>query len=157
MNTNPHFQYTPSTKPAIDKLQELLQAELSAVDTYELALRSVSHVGLHHTLQEILISHSRRMERIRERLSQLGADPATGSGVWGTFAKAMQAGADLFGDRAAVAALEEGEDHALKLYKEGLDKVDNRTWKFIDNDLRPEQMRTHDLCRRLKEYMANTN
>jgi hypothetical protein len=138
---------------SVQKLQELLRTELSAVETYELALKSVSHVGLHRTLQEILVSHSRRIPQIREKIIAMNGEPPQSSGVWGAFAKVFQAGADILGDRVAISALEEGEDRGVEAYAGDMTGVDARTRKFIDGDLLPEQRRTHALCRTLKSYM----
>ena len=77
---------------SIDKLNECFRDELAAVETYEMALKSVNHVGVRHTLQELLASHGRRTDLLRDRIGSLGAEPPSGSGVWGTFAKAVQAG-----------------------------------------------------------------
>lgn len=138
---------------SVEKLQELLRTEMSAVETYELALKSVSHVGLHRTLQEILVSHSRRIPQLQEKIIALNGEPPTSSGVWGTFAKVFQTGADILGDRVAIAALEEGEDRGVEMYAGDLTGVDAKTRKVIETDLLPEQRRTHDLCRTLKTYM----
>jgi demethoxyubiquinone hydroxylase (CLK1/Coq7/Cat5 family) len=139
---------------SITKLQECFRGELSAVETYQLALKSVPHVGLHHTLQEMLTSHARRTEQIGEKIERFGGVPPTSSGVWGAFAKALQAGADLLGDRAAILALEEGEDRLLKLYTEGLGDCNARTRALVDTELLPEQQRTHRLCEMLKSYVS---
>lgn len=149
-------QQTQSAAKAEDtgKLEECFRGELSAVETYELALKSITHVGLHRALQELLESHALRSERIREQISRLGAEPPKSSGVWGAFTKVVQAGADLIGDRAAIAALEEGEDRGLAMYTTGLEGCDAKTRKFIDTELLPEQRRTHELCRSLKTYVT---
>ena len=155
MQTNINPSRTTETRDAsVAKLQECLRSELSAAETYELALKSVSHVGLHRTLQEILVSHSRRTALLREKITGLGAEAPNDSGVWGAFAKAFQIGADLLGDRLAIAALEEGEDRGVELYSKDLAECDMKTRKLIDTDLLPEQRRTHDLCRSLKTYMT---
>lgn len=139
---------------SVQKLQELLRSEMSAVETYELALKSVTHVGLHRTLQEILVSHSRRIPQLREKIVGMNGEPVTSTGVWGAFAKAFQAGADILGDRAAIAALEDGEDKSVALYTGDMTGVDAKTRKLIDTELAPEQNRTHALCRTLKSYMS---
>ena len=143
-----------ANQAAVEKLEECLRSELSAMETYELALKSVTHVGLHRTLQEIFVSHSRRADLLRARIGLGGAERAPGSGIWGTFAKAFQVGADLLGDRAAIAALEQGEDRSVKLYSEGLDGCDAETLTFFARDLAPEQQRTHDLCKTLKTFVT---
>lgn len=139
---------------SVTKLQECLRSELSAVETYELALKSVNHVGLHRTLQEILVSHSRRITQLQEKIGGLGGDPSINSGVWGAFAKVFQVGADILGDRLAIAALEEGEDRSLELYSGDLMGCDPKTRKVIEAELLPEQRRTHALCRTLKTYVG---
>lgn len=153
MNTNPSRE-TETRDASVAKLQECLRSEFSAAETYELALKSVTHVGIHRTLQEILVSHSRRTALLRDKITGLGAEASTDTGVWGAFAKAFQIGADLLGDRLAIAALEEGEDRGLELYSKDLAECDLKTRKLIDTDLLPEQRRTHDLCRTLKRYMT---
>ena len=136
------------------KLEECLRGEISAVETYGLALKSVHHVGLHHALQQLLDSHSRRVEQIRQQIGRAGAEAPTGSGVWGAFTKVFQAGANLLGDRAAIGALEEGEDRGLAMYKEDLTGCDASTRSFIETKLLPEQQTSHDLCRSLKTYVT---
>jgi demethoxyubiquinone hydroxylase (CLK1/Coq7/Cat5 family) len=153
------MQTTPSRENAsrhtsVEKLQEFLRSEISAVETYELALKSVTHVGLHRTLQEILSSHYRRTLQLREKIAGLGSEPEASSGVWGAFAKVFQAGADLLGERVAIAALEEGEDRSLEMYSADIKGCDAKTQKLVDYDLLPEQRRTHDLCRTLKTYVT---
>ena len=142
-----------ATNARTAKLEEFLKSEFSAVETYELALKSINHVGLHHTLQEILASHARRTELLTEKIGRLGADPPKSSGLWGAFAKAVQLGADLLGDRAAIATLEEGEDRGLKLYTEGVKDCEGKTRRFVETELLAEQRRTHELCRTMKGYM----
>jgi bacterioferritin (cytochrome b1) len=150
MQTNLYSE-TATKNTSVEKLEECLRVELSAVETYELALKSINHVGLHHTVQEILASHARRTELLTERIGRLGGDPPTSSGIWGAFAKVAQVGADLLGDRAAIAMLEEGEDRALKLYTDGLGDCDPNTRSFVETFL-PEEWHTHELCRSMKEY-----
>jgi len=144
---------TNTSNMSITKLEECLRLELSAVETYELALKHLDHVGLHHMCQEILASHARRTERLTEKIERLGADAVKSSGLWGAFAKAVQAGADLLGDRTAIAALEEGEDRGLQLYTEVPGECDPKTRRFIETELMPEQQRTHELCRTMKKYV----
>ena len=155
MQTNPHRE--PTTNAGIEKLQDCLRGELSAIETYELALKNVTHVSVHHTLQEILVSHARRTDQLRDKLRRMGAEPPKSSGVWGAFAKVVQAGADLLGERAAITALEEGEDRMLKVYTTNLDECDATTRRFIETDLLPAQQHTHELCRGLKSYIKATS
>ena len=127
---------------------------VTGAETCELALKSSHHVVLHHTFQEIVESHVRRTELLTEEIRRLGAAPPKSSGIRGAFAKAVQAGADLLGDRTAIAALEGGEDRGLKLYTEGLGDCDPMTRRFVETECLPEQRHTHDLCLRMQESMV---
>jgi hypothetical protein len=68
--------------------------------------------------------------------------------------RAIEASASAFGDRAAVAALEEGEDHGLRDYRADMVKLDVRERELVIVQLLPQQERTHrvmsELSRELK-------
>ena len=136
---------------SIEKLAECLRGELAAVETYELALRHVNREAARQTLESILANHKRRAELIHDKMTRAGLPVPASSGAWGTLAKAVQVGADLLSVSAAVAALEAGEDRGLRLYTSDLDELDHDTRYFIATTLLPEQRRTHDLCRSLKD------
>ena len=58
--------------------------------------------------------------------------PTDDSGPWGAFARLVEGGAKMFGEKAAISALEEGEDHGLKLYRDEIGKLDfasRRSWR----------------------------
>jgi demethoxyubiquinone hydroxylase (CLK1/Coq7/Cat5 family) len=160
MQTNPHHQ-SRANDADVEELQKLLRAEMAAVETYALAQKSIDHVGQHDTLQdvgrrgalqEILTSHSHRVEQIRTQVEGLGTEPAKSSCVWGAFAEVFHAGADVLGDRAAIDALEQIEDRLLVLYDEDALSVDAHTQRLIQDQLLPSQRYTHELCRMLKPH-----
>jgi hypothetical protein len=155
MQTHPHHQ-SRANEAGTDKLRQLLGAEMSAVETYTLSLESIDHGGLHHTLQTFLASHSHRVDQIRGQLEGLRTEPVPCSGVWAHFAKAFHAGADLGDNRAAIAALEEGEDHLLRLYEEeDALSLDAKTHRLIQDRLILSQRLTQDLCRKLESYLTS--
>jgi len=143
----------PATGLSATKLAECFRGELSAVETYEHALKHIDHVDIHQALQDILVSHSRRVELIRDRMLRAGMEVPAGSGLWGAFAKAVQAGADMLSMRTAISALEAGEDDGIRLYTKDLEGCDPETRNFISGSLLPEQQRTHELCRKLQKYL----
>jgi len=102
----------------------------------------------------MLTSHARRQDLIADSILGLGGEPPTNSGVWGVYAKVFQAGADLLGDRPAIAALEAGEDRCPKLYIEGPGGCDGETRQLIDEHLLPAHRRTNDLCKTLRDYVT---
>lgn len=135
----------PSPSRVVDQLNDFLRGELSAVETYDLALRSVRDAELATALRNIRDNHDRRVTLLRERIRTLGGEPVHGSGVWGAIAKLVQRGADLFGDKAAIAVLEEGEDRCKKMYSD-FGHLDASTRELVATQIAPEQQRTHDLC-----------
>src|SRR5438067_4952901 len=67
----------PEASDSVDKLQDCLRGELSAVETYDLALRSVKDAELGNALRQLRDSHDRRVLLLRDRLRQYAAEPTT--------------------------------------------------------------------------------
>ena len=144
-----------SPEKTIDKMNEFLRGELSAVETYDLALGKTKHAELVASLQQLRDDHAQRVALIREKILARGGAPSASSGAWGAFAKSVQAGADLLGDATALAALEEGEDHGLRMYRDAMsdDDLDAPEVKsFVSTTLLPAEQKSHDTCRALKRY-----
>jgi uncharacterized protein (TIGR02284 family) len=139
---------------SVDVLNSFLRGEISAVETYRQALEKVTEPQVRTPLQECLQSHSQRVTLLSEQVRTLGGSPSTSSGVWGAFAKVVEGGAKAFGDKVAVAALEEGEDHGRNDYKRDLDKLDAATRQVVQSRIVPEQQRTHDTMSRLKKTFS---
>jgi hypothetical protein len=87
---------------------------------------------------------------LKRRVQALGGAPDADSGVWGMFAKLVQGGADVLGERAAIAALEEGEDHGRDDYKRDVNKLDGESRRIVETQILPEQERTHRTLSTLK-------
>jgi hypothetical protein len=134
----------------VDTVNKFLRGEISAVETYDQAIERLSKSTFVADLVECRRSHEERAELLRQQIVRLGGKPAESSGVWGGFAKLVEGGAKLFGEKAAVAALEEGEDHGLKLYRTDLSKLDPVTRDFVERSLLPAQGRTHQVLSTLK-------
>jgi uncharacterized protein (TIGR02284 family) len=139
---------------SVDVLNSFLRGEISAVETYRQALEKVTQPEVRTPLQECLQSHSQRVMLLSEQVRALGGSPSTSSGVWGAFAKAVEGGAKSFGDKVAVAALEEGEDHGRNDYKRDLDKLDAASRQVVQARIVPEQQRTHDTMSLLKKTLS---
>jgi uncharacterized protein (TIGR02284 family) len=137
----------------VETLNSFLRGEISAVETYRQALGRVSDDRLRDTLEECQHDHEHRVEELRERIRRMGGEPAEDSGVWGTFAKVVQGGADMLGDKAAIQALEEGEDHGLHDYQRDVDQVHGEARRFVKMELLPAQKRTHERLSRLKRTL----
>ncbi|WNG59807.1 DUF2383 domain-containing protein [Archangium gephyra] len=137
----------------VETLNSFLRGEISAVETYRQAIGRVSDERLRSQLEDCMHDHEHRVEAIRDRVEKLGGKPVEGSGVWGAFAKLVQGGADLLGDKTAIQALEEGEDHGLADYQRDMDKTHGEARRFVRMELLPSQKRTHAQMSRLKKTL----
>lgn len=135
-------------------LNSFLRGEIAAVETYRQALDKVKAAPVRTQLQDCMMSHARRVDTLRQAIESMGAKPAEGSGIWGTFAKAVEGSAKVLGEKAAVAALEEGEDHGRNEYRQELDRLDDTTRAFVQTRIMPEQERTHSALSSLKRALA---
>ena len=145
------MQQEVTHQQTIDQLNSFLRGELSAVETYRQALDSVESVPHRSTLETCARSHQERVALLRDEVQRRGGRPAEGSGAWGAFAKAIEGAARGFGEKAAIAALEEGEDHGRNDYKRDIDKLDAESRQIIELQVLPEQERTHQELSTLKK------
>lgn len=142
------------TKSSVDQLNSFLRGEMAAVETYQQAIDKLEAFST--SRDQLLVnlkSHQDRVMMLRDAIVQLGGEPAEGSGTWGAFAKVVEGGAKAFGEKAAVAALEEGEDHGLADYKRGLDDLDPQARSLVMSKLLPEQELTHKRLSNVKHRM----
>jgi hypothetical protein len=136
----------------VDKLNAFLRGEISAVETYKMALEKVEpSSGARGTLEMNRRSHEERVGILRNEIQTLGGDPATSSGAWGGWAKLIEGGARILGDKATIAALEEGEDHGLKEYRLDDKDLDPALRQLVVSKLLPKQQETHGRMSSLKK------
>ena len=141
------------TGETVRQLNSLLRGEISAAETYRMAIDKVAgsdsaeaNAGL---LREIQEEHGRAAQEIRDRIQELGGEASDSSGAWGAWAKTVQGTMNLFGDASSLKALKEGEEHGLKDYQEALDDVDPSSKQLINNQLIPAQQRHINLLDQL--------
>lgn len=134
----------------IDKLNDFLKSEIAAVETYSQAIEKTGQSStVVQRLVELRQSHASRARLLSERIVALGGTPAEGSGMWGGFAKLVEGGAKAFGEKAALEALEEGEDKGLQEYRDEIDDLSDASRQFVASMILPEQQRTHDTLSRM--------
>ena len=152
MNHSTHTP-TPTNEATVHALNALLRGELSAIESYDRAMPAVElQPNLRADLQDCRASHEARAERIRAAIVQVGGEPARASGAWGLFAKAVADGARALGWKTVIAALEEGEDHGLKDYKDAIPRLDAGLQHLVSNELYPQQVHTHSVLSGLKRF-----
>lgn len=143
-----------SPQKNVDQLNSFLRGEIAAVETYRQALsglRQSSHVA---TLTECKSSHEQRVSILTDEIRKLGGTPAESSSAWGFFAKSVEGSAAAFGEKSAIAALEEGEDHGNSDYRSDIDKLDPTVRSVIEQRVLPMQLRTHAKMSALKKQLS---
>ena len=140
---------TPSEE-VVGKLNAFLRGEISAVETYRQALDKVSDPGIRSQLEDCEQDHQQRIVLLRERITSLGGKPEESSGAWGVWAKLVQGGGNLLGEKTTLQALEEGEDHGLNDYRRDLEDLDGETRSWVESNLLPKAERTHGTLSTLK-------
>lgn len=145
---------TQTQEKSVDVLNSFLRGEISAVETYRQAISKLDKPQLQTQLQECMQSHAQRVTLLSDQIRALGGSPANSSGVWGAFAKAVEGSATALGDKVAINALEEGEDHGRNDYRRDLDKLDGATRQLVQSRVIPEQERTHSTMSQLKKTLS---
>lgn len=129
--------------PETRQLDSLLRGEISATETYRMAIESVAdetdHADDVSLLRQLQEDHGRAAQSLRDRIQELGGEASDTSGPWGAWAKFTQGTANLFGDGASLKSLKEGEEHGLKDYRDALDDLDPTSQTLIRNQLIPQQ------------------
>jgi|AGTN01.1.fsa_nt_gi Domain of unknown function (DUF2383). len=132
----------------IEQLNEMLKGELSAVESYDKALEFVSDSSLTTSLRELRDSHAESVSTLRSAISEYGT-PAESPGTWGGIAKFVVDAAHNLGDKALLAALEEGEDIGLNSYEWKLVHMHGPYRDLVKNELFPKQEATHKLLSKI--------
>ena len=139
-----------------DDLNRCLRSELSAIETYQQALeKSRQQYGQEPQFQQLsrmLQEHEEAATRLRTFVQQHGGTPSTDSGAWGTWSKTVMGAAKLFGDKAALKALKEGEESGLKEY-EAIAR-DATTPTDVENAVATLMARQREHIRELDHLMA---
>lgn len=101
------------------ELESLLRGEISAAETYKQVLENMAGPEA-QPLRDIQQEHGEAIRFLKEQLTARGHEAPTSSGTWGVFAKSVEGAAKLFGDKAALTALREGERSGLSQYEKAL-------------------------------------
>jgi uncharacterized protein (TIGR02284 family) len=117
-------KYDQGKNDRAEDLNELLRGELSAVETYNQAIDRFGSEPGADDLKRLRTDHQDAVALLKDLVMKAGGSPATSSGAWGDFAKAIEGGAKLFGNDAAFSALKQGEEHGVSEYESALKDED---------------------------------
>jgi len=131
-----------NTQDTSERLNELLRGERSAVETYQQAFEKVGDDPRVDELRAVVAEHRHAVQKLAEYVVAFGVEPSHDSGAWGTWARTVMGTAKVFGDKASLVALKEGEEHGKKLYLDALEdpRIDPICRDMIQNDLLPKQI-----------------
>jgi hypothetical protein len=98
-------------------LNALLRGEISAAETYDLAISKFEGRATAVELRRIRDEHHAAMSMLRDRVRANGGEPADSSGAWGTFVSVLTGTAMAFGMKPVLTALRQGEEHGISEYQ----------------------------------------
>ncbi len=153
MGPPPGTSMSGDNDETVRQLNSLLRGEISAAETYRMAMGKVAagddNANSVEMLREIQEEHGRAAQTVRDRIRELGGEASDNSGAWGMWAQTVQGTMNLFGDASALKALKEGEEHGLKGYGKALHDMDPTSARLIQNQLIPSQQRHINLLDQL--------
>src|SRR6516225_5611163 len=113
----------------IEEYNQFLAGEISAVETFDLALKEITNAKTRSVVSECKDSHAARVSKLKAQVEKLGGKPADSSGIWGPFAAAGQSGAAS--EKEVVALLEESEAERLVQYEVAQNIVVSPVLEFL--------------------------
>ena len=112
---------TTINEECIKVCNKLLRGELSAIETYGKAIEKHPSTPVTPELTRIQSEHRQSATTLAANVREMGGEPETDSGAWGTFANAVQSAANLFGPESAIESLQKGEEHGRDDYQDALE------------------------------------
>lgn len=154
-NAQTNFANSTANEKVKAQLKSFYRGEVSAVETYQRALEHSAFVGVADVLRSCQASHQQRVGLLRERLRRIGCEVPESSGPWGTMVSMLEDAAVAISQKMAIGLLEEGEDHGLRDYRDGLDVLGPDERQFVNQYLMPAQLDTHRQMSNLKQAVTD--
>lgn len=135
------------------RLSTLVRRELSAVETYRMALRKVGREPAGEELRRIELEHEEAVGLLLESLRRRGEPPPRGSGLRGRWSRAVEGASLILGSKTALRALRNGEARGLNDYENALrdEALDPEVKELIRGRLLP---RTREHIPALERLLA---
>mgnify|MGYP001127042591 CR=1 FL=1 len=128
----------------LDLLDKFRRHELAAVETYSQLMERLNGSASIGLLGANRASHANRSALLADEIQRRGGEPSEHSGVWGALTRLLEGGAGMFGEKAAMQMLEEGEDHGCRLYDDGFEDYSAEFRALVTRELREPQQSSHD-------------
>lgn len=124
-----------------NEFNNLLSGELSAVESYDIALQRQFDAETNANLIQCRNCHEMRVQRLQEYVTANGETPCESSGPYGAIASLIENSAST--PKAALQLLEELEAERLVQYESQTKIVSPEVLPVLENDLLPAQHKTH--------------
>ena len=135
-------------------LKVLLRRELSAVQTYsQILTHFVDDPPVYRILEDCYRSHAERVSTLTREVIHEGGEPEASTGLSGALTALAAHGAQFFGKRATLSALEEDENRRSREYAECVQKLRAGVRALVESTLFPEQRRTQALMTNLQSSL----
>lgn len=127
------------------QLDDLVRGEQAALKAYDQLLTDTKDEKMKSKLEMIRKDHEAAVSKLSKYVAGKKdiLEDTQDAGVWGTFAKTWTKGGQLMGNKQALKALQQGEEHGINEYKEALedDTLSAELKKTIKTDLLPAQQK----------------
>ncbi len=102
----------------MSKIKELIKGERAAVETYGQVFEKYGTDSQIDKLRYFAKDHREALMKLSDVAKSNGVEVPDSSGAWGSWSKLVTGTAKVLGEKAALKALKEGEEHGLKEYEE---------------------------------------
>jgi rubrerythrin len=106
---------------ASTQMDDLIRGEMAAVKSYSTMLDDMKDGPERSKLEKIRADHENAVSKLKGFATQEVKEDTKTAGAWGTFASAWTSGAKVAGNKTALKALTQGEEHGIEEYKEALE------------------------------------
>ena len=141
-------------RQTVDQLQSFCRGEMAAVETYVTALSNTSLGSFVDSLRRCMASHQERVRLLSEEIMRMGGKIPEGAGPWGALVDSIEHVAAALGAGAALAILEEGEEHGLRDYRQDVSKLDPPARALIEQRILPAQLETRRVVQSLRHSIT---
>jgi hypothetical protein len=134
---------TARTSGPVEILNSLLQGQVAVAVACRTALAAGARFAFENIqdLREFESEHRQTAAELREEIVRLRGRPEESASALSAFTEACVESASLFGARAALEVLLEGEQHELEEMEEALFRVSPHTRRLLAERLLPREMK----------------
>ncbi|MBC97013.1 MAG: hypothetical protein CME63_04650 [Halobacteriovoraceae bacterium] len=101
-----------------DKIKEIIKGERAAVETYGQVFEKYGADSQIDKLRYFSKDHKEAVMELNNIARQNNIEIPESSGAWGSWSKLVTGTAKMLGEKSALKALKEGEEHGLKEYED---------------------------------------